>query len=226
MCGRFSFNQAPETVAKLFQLANVPQLPARYNIAPTQPVPTVLQIAESQRREFQMLRWGLIPSWAKDAKIGSKLINARAETVMEKPSFRSPFRHRRCLILADGFYEWQNQEGRKQPFYFKMENGQPFAFAGLWDRWESPEGEAIASCTILTTEPNEITCPIHNRMPVILHSEDYDRWLDTSGNPSDLLRSLRPYESVAMTCYPVNTTVNSPKSDRPECVQPIAEMES
>lgn len=225
MCGRFSFDRAPETVAELFKLANIPQFNPRYNIAPTQSVPTVLQRTENQEREFQMLRWGLIPSWAKDKKIGNKLINARSETVMEKPSFRSPFRHRRCWVLADGFYEWQQTETGKQPFYFTRNDRQPFAFAGLWERWESPDGESIASCTILTTEANEMMRPIHHRMPVILQPDDRDRWLDLSENPADLLPLLRPYAWEATICYPVSRMANSPKIDRPECVQPIAQLD-
>jgi len=222
MCGRYSFTQLAETIAEQFQVKEVPSLSPRYNIAPTQPVPTVSVSSETTERQFKMLRWGLIPSWAKDTKMGAKLINARAETVREKPAFRAAFKKRRCLVLADGFYEWQTQDGSKQPFYFRVEDGKPFAFAGLWERWEKGEGEAIESCTILTTEANELMRTIHHRMPVILHPKDYEQWLEKEmGNPDILQSFLQPYPSEQMTNYPVSTKVNNPKNDRPECIQPI-----
>jgi putative SOS response-associated peptidase YedK len=225
MCGRFSFHQAPETVAEWFKLAGIPQIKPRYNIAPTQSVPTVLQQEETQERQFQMMRWGLIPSWSKDMKMGAKLINARSETVAEKPSFRSPFRRRRCWILADGFYEWETTDSGKQPFYFQLQEGQPFAFAGLWERWQSPEGEVIESCTILTTAANELMRRIHVRMPVILSPTSRDRWLDPATPPEELHPLLTPYDSQAMICYPVSRMVNTPKTDSQDCVQPIAALE-
>ncbi|MCL1465764.1 SOS response-associated peptidase [Argonema galeatum] len=222
MCGRFSFTQSEKIVAEVFQLASVPTLSPRYNIAPTQPVPTVLVDSDDKNRHLKMLRWGLIPSWAKDIKIGAKLINARAETVAEKPAFRSAFKRRRCLILADGFYEWQEQEGKKQPFYFRLQDGKPFAFAGLWERWEKGEDEAIASCTILTTESNELMGPIHDRMPVILDPKDYDKWLDPEVQKPESLQSLlQPYKSEEMTFYPVTTKVNNAKTDSPDCIKKV-----
>ena len=221
MCGRFTLSQPAEAIASSFQLNEVPTLEPRYNIAPTQRVPTVLQKTGGDR-QFQMLRWGLIPSWAKDLAMGAKLINARGETVAEKPSFRSAFRHRRCLIIADGFYEWQRLEGKKQPFYFRLHNGQPFAFAGLWEHWQDPEGEAIESCTIVTTEANKLLQPIHDRMPVILDPKDYDLWLDpTFQNPEQLKQLLQPLSSEAMTSYPVSTKVNNPANNTPECVNSL-----
>ena len=222
MCGRFTLNKSGEAIASAFQLNEVPQLLPRYNIAPTQLVPTVLHTAENSNRQFHQLRWGLIPSWAKDPQMGTRLINARAETVTEKPSFRSAFRQRRCLVIADGFYEWQRQERKKQPFYFQLQNGQPFAFAGLWERWRSPDGEEIQSCTILTTEANEILRPIHDRMPVILDSKDYDLWLDPEvQNTEPLQQLLRPYPSEAMTSYAVSTKVNNPANNTPECINSL-----
>jgi putative SOS response-associated peptidase YedK len=222
MCGRYSFTQVAEAIADKFQVKEVPPLSPRYNIAPTQQIATVSVNSESSERQFKMLRWGLIPSWAKDAKMGAKLINARAETVAEKPAFRSAFKKRRCLILADGFYEWKTQDGEKQPFYFRWENGEPFAFAGLWEHWEKGEGEPIESCTILTTEANELMRPIHDRMPVILEPKNYEQWLDPEAKKIELLQSfLQPYPSEEMTAYPVSTKVNNPKNDRPECIQPI-----
>jgi len=220
MCGRFTQSQSAEVIAKAFDVANVPTITPRYNIAPTQSVGTILQTGEDSR-EFRLLRWGLIPSWAKDIQIGAKLINARAETVAEKPSFRSAFRHRRCLVIADGFYEWQPQKRKKQPFYCRLNNGQPFAFAGLWERWEGADGEKIDSCTLITTEANELMNPIHDRMPVILDPKAYDLWLDPQVQKSELLQALlRPYAAEEMTAYPVGTQVNKPVNDSPECIQP------
>lgn len=224
MCGRYSQSQSAQIIAQAFQVDNVPTLKPRYNIAPTQSVPTVLQTSASTNRQFKMLHWGLIPSWAKDQKMGARLINARAETVAEKPAFRSAFKHRRCLVLADGFYEWQQQEDKKQkqPFYIRLSDRYPFAFAGLWEHWEDATGEEIESCTLLTTEPNELMCPIHNRMPVILDPKDYDLWLDSEVKKSELLEPLlRPYPSEEMTAYPVSKAVNKPSNDSTECIESI-----
>jgi putative SOS response-associated peptidase YedK len=224
MCGRYSQSQSAEIIAKAFQVDSVPALKPRYNIAPTQSVPTVLQTSASTNRQFKMLHWGLIPSWAKDPKMGAGLINARAETVNEKPAFRSAFRQRRCLVLADGFYEWQQQEDKKQkqPFYFRLSDGQPFAFAGLWEHWKGADGEEIESCTLLTTEPNELMQPIHNRMPVILDPKDYDLWLDSEVKKPELLQPLlRPYQTEEMTTYPVSKVVNKPSNDTAECINSI-----
>jgi putative SOS response-associated peptidase YedK len=224
MCGRYSQSQSAEIIAKAFQVDSVPALKPRYNIAPTQSVPTVLQTSASTNRQFKMLHWGLIPSWAKDPKMGARLINARAETVNEKPAFRSAFRQRRCLVLADGFYEWQQQEDKKQkqPFYFRLSDGQPFAFAGLWEHWKGADGEEIESCTLLTTEPNELMQPIHNRMPVILDPKDYDLWLDSEVKKPELLQPLlRSYQTEEMTAYPVSKVVNKPTNDTAECINSI-----
>ena len=220
MCGRFTLSQSAEAIASVFQLNQVPTIEPRYNIAPTQPVATVLQTS-ARERQFQLLRWGLIPAWAKDATMGSRLINARAETVAEKPSFRSAFRHRRCLVIADGFYEWRRQDGKKQPFYFRMQNQQPFAFAGLWEHWQDPKGEAIDSCTILTTEANELLQQIHERMPVILNPKYYDMWLDPTMQIEQLQQLLQPYSSAVMTSYPVSTKVNKPTNDTPELINSL-----
>ncbi|MBD1927904.1 SOS response-associated peptidase [Trichocoleus sp. FACHB-90] len=222
MCGRFSQSKSTETIAQVFQVSNVPPLTPRYNIAPTQQIQTILQNAEQPQREFQMLHWGLIPSWAKDPKMGARMINARAETVTEKPSFRAAFKQRRCLILADGFYEWQQQEKNKQPFYFRMNDERPFAFAGLWEHWKSGDGEVIDSCTILTTEPNDLMRPVHNRMPVIIDPKDYDLWLDTEVKKPELLQPLlHPYSAEEMTAYPVSTKVNKPVNDSAELINSL-----
>jgi putative SOS response-associated peptidase YedK len=220
MCGRFTQTNSSSDIAKAFNLADVPQLEPRYNIAPTQQVATILGSDPESDREFRWLRWGLIPHWAKDSKMGAKLINARAETVAQKPSFRSAFRHSRCLIIASGFYEWQQQENRKQPFCIQQIDGLPFAFAGLWSTWQSQDGETISTCTIITTEANEIMIPIHKRMPVILKSTDYDLWLAPTVQQPELLQSLlKPYDSDKLKAYPVSNLVNNPRHDSPECLK-------
>jgi len=221
MCGRFSLSQEASAIAEMFDLAEVPNLEPRYNIAPTQLVSTVLRTPQSDR-QLRMLRWGLIPAWAKDPAIGARVINARSETVTEKPSFRTAFRHRRCLVVADGFYEWQRQERKKQPFYFRLQDQQAFAFAGLWEHWKAPDGEVIESCTILTTEANELLRPIHDRMPVILSRKDYDLWLDPAvQNHEPLQNLLHPYQAEAMMSYPVSTKVNNPTHNTPECINSL-----
>ncbi|KAM3102735.1 SOS response-associated peptidase [Phormidesmis sp. 146-12] len=221
MCGRFTQSLTGEAIASAFDLDDIPDWTPRYNIAPTQTVPAIL--SESGDRTFKALRWGLIPTWAKDPAIGARLINARSETVTEKPSFRSAFKKRRCLITADGFYEWQKTQGKKQPFYFRLENGQTFGFAGLWEQWSSPEGDLWQTCTILTTDANLLLSQVHDRMPVMLHPEDYDRWLDPQNQDTDALQALlRPYESEAMQSYAVSPLVNRPTHDQPDCIEAIA----
>jgi putative SOS response-associated peptidase YedK len=166
------------------------------------------------------MRWGLIPSWAKDQSIGSRMINARAETLSEKPSFRDAFRKRRCLVVADGFYEWQKVAGRKRPMRIVLQTGEPFAFAGLWESWRDPEGTTVRSCTIITTGPNSLIEPIHNRMPVILSRDDEARWLDPEmDDPPSLLQMLAPYPQGAMDAYEISTLVNSPANDVPDCIE-------
>lgn len=220
MCGRYTLSQPAEAIAAAFQLDSVPTMEPRYNIAPTQSVPVVLY--PEKQRQLQLFRWGLIPSWAKDASIGSRLINARSETVSEKPSFRAAFRHRRCLVIADGFYEWQRQERKKQPYYFLRQDKKPFGFAGLWENWQSPDGEVIKTCTILTTEANELMRSIHDRMPVILEAKNYDLWLDTTiQQPEELQQLLHPYSSEAMNSYAVSTLVNKPTNNSPECINSL-----
>jgi putative SOS response-associated peptidase YedK len=222
MCGRFTQTSSSSDIAKAFALAYIPQLEPRYNIAPTQQVATILRSDPKSDLEFKWLRWGLIPHWAKEQSIGNKLINARAETVAQKPSFRSAFRHSRCLIIADGFYEWQQQEKHKQPFYIQKKDRRPFAFAGLWSTWQPQDGEIISTCTIITTEANEIMIPIHKRMPVILESTNYDLWLDSTVQEPELLQPiLQPYNSDKLKAYPVSTLVNNPRNDTPECLKQI-----
>ncbi|MGB3135248.1 MAG: SOS response-associated peptidase [Nodosilinea sp.] len=224
MCGRFSLSQTGDTLAKTFHFGDAPPVAPRYNVAPTQPVVTVAATAADSAPHFNLLQWGLIPSWAKDPAVGSRLINARAETVAEKPSFRAAFKRRRCLVLADGFYEWQRQGDRqpKQPHYIFLKDHRLFAFAGLWEHWSDPSGGDLQTCTILTTDPNPLMEPIHNRMPVILSPKDYAAWLDPSYfQRQDLQAMLRPYNADAMDRYPVSTLVNKPQNDDPACMEPL-----
>jgi putative SOS response-associated peptidase YedK len=213
MCGRFVLMAAGKLLAEHFQLNHEPSIEPRHNIAPSQLVAVVRLEPGSTIRELQMLRWGLIPFWAKDQSIGYKMINARAETVGKKPAFREAFKRRRCLIPADGFYEWKRIEKRKQPYLVQMANGALFAFAGLWDRWTGPESETIESCTILTTDANELVSRLHDRMPVILSPGDYERWLDPNvKNLDGLMQLLSPFPADFMTAYPVSPELNKPAS--------------
>jgi putative SOS response-associated peptidase YedK len=222
MCGRFTMATPGQVIAEVFGLDDVPELSPRFNIAPTQAVAAVRARAGG-RRELVALTWGLIPSWSKDRTIGSRMINARAETVGEKPAFRAALRARRCLVLADGFYEWQRIGTRKQPHHIRMRDGRPFAFAGLWERWTPPEGDPVESCTIITTLPNEVVAPIHDRMPAILAPADLDCGLDPGvRDPVPVTALLRPYPSGDMTAYPVGLRVNSPGADDPSCVVPTS----
>jgi putative SOS response-associated peptidase YedK len=218
MCGRFTQRKPASDVAKAFELVDVPELFPRYNIAPTQDVP-IVRLGDDERRHLSLVRWGLIPFWAKDAKIGSSMINARSDTVAEKPAFKKSFLTRRCLIVADGFYEWRQTGGpKKQPFYIKLKSDQPFAFAGLWDRWKHG-ATPIESCTIITTEPNELMATLHDRMPVILPPDSYALWLDPAvQEPERLQPLLCPFPSNEMTAYPVSTVVNNPRNEQAECV--------
>jgi putative SOS response-associated peptidase YedK len=221
MCGRFTLTTSAKIIADFFKLSEVPDIEPRYNIAPSQSVATVTFNPEKIQRQFQFMRWGLIPSWAKDMKIASHTINARSETVAEKPAFRSAIKRRRCLIVADGFYEWQ-QGKKKQPYYFQMANSEPFALAGLWENWRSPEAESILSCSIITTAANETVLPIHHRMPVILPESDWEQWLDPSiDNSQQVLPLLKPYASAAMKVNAVSAIVNSATREGPECIQII-----
>jgi putative SOS response-associated peptidase YedK len=223
MCGRFTLTDPNADLAVQFDLPSIPSLQPRYNIAPTQPVAAVRIAAEGTVREMVLLHWGLIPFWAKDPEIGARMINARAETVADRPAFRHAFRRRRCLVVADGFYEWQKQNGTKQPFYIRLRDAQPFAFAGLWERWEGADTGVIESCTLLTTQPNELMLPLHNRMPVILQPKDYDLWLDPEMQKVESLQPLlQPYPSQEMAAYAVSRWVNSPDNDDPRCILPLS----
>ncbi len=220
MCGRFSLGASAATLLGYFPVQESVAWTARYNLAPSQEVLTLVQPAGGAR-EVRRMRWGLIPSWAKESAIGNQLINARAETVATKPAFRTALRERRCLILTDGFYEWQAQGRRKQPWCIRMRDGRPFAFAGLWDRWADPEGRAIESCTIITTTPSALIQKFHHRMPVILAPRDHDAWLDAGvRDPDRLLPLLVPYPGDDLIAYPVSLVVNNPANDSPACQAP------
>jgi putative SOS response-associated peptidase YedK len=223
MCGRFTLTVDPDELMDAFPGVTLPAegaLTPRYNIAPSQAVAVV---ANNGKHAIEFFKWGLIPSWAKDPAIGNRMINARAETLAEKPSFRSAFKKRRCLILADGFYEWRTEPGSKTktPMYIRLKSGEPFAFAGLWEAWRAPEDRATLSCTIITTTPNSLMEKIHDRMPAILKPDAYDRWLDPAEQEPDRLSSLlRPYPASHMTAYAVSRLVNKPEIDSPECIAP------
>lgn len=234
MCGRFTLTTPAAEWAALFEIDPVPDLEPRYNVAPTQPVAAVRSLARPQKEtpesdragsgtghEFAMLRWGLVPHWSRDPDLnGRTLINARSETAAERPSFRDSFRFRRCLIVADGFYEWQDTGSGKQPFWIRLESERPFAFAGLWDRW-SGDSETVESCTILTTEANEILRPLHDRMPVILDTDSHDAWIDPDTPQRELESLLGPYSSESITFQPVSTRVNYVGNDDLGCISPL-----
>jgi putative SOS response-associated peptidase YedK len=225
MCGRYTILPNAETWTKAFALSEdvanqVSILSLNYNVAPTQNVPILRDNHETGERELAFGRWGLIPSWAKDTKFGYHTINARAETVAEKPSFRDAFRKRHCLIPASGFYEWKKVGSKKQPYLIQMQDESPFAFAGLWERWHNPQDESIVqSCTIIVTDANEFMKPIHDRMPVILNPDEYGRWLDPTATDGRSL--LRPCPSEWLSSYPISTYVNSPKNNDSRCIQPM-----
>jgi putative SOS response-associated peptidase YedK len=221
MCGRFTLTLDPGELQELLNLGPfIHIVQPRYNIAPSQPIPIV---KDPEKREVELYQWGLIPSWADDPKIGYRMINARSETANEKPSFRAAFKRRRCLILADGFFEWRNEEkgAQKTPYLFKLKNDAPFTFAGLYEHWQAPEGGELHTCTILTCPPNELVKDYHNRMPVMLGEETRWSWLEADKDEDALLDLLVPYPAEEMKCYPVSKAVNSPENDRPEVLDPV-----
>jgi putative SOS response-associated peptidase YedK len=220
MCGRYALFASGDEIAKRFRLAEAPQLDARNNIAPTQTVAAVR--ATDAGRELARLRWSLISSWATDPTMAYKLINARAETVESKPSFRSAFKQRRCLILASAFYDWQQGKGKsKQPYCMRPRDGELFSIAGVWESWHDPEGEEVESCTILTTTANELMRTIHDRMPVILDTEAEWVWLDPHAPVEDLRSLLVPFASDRMEAYPVDPYVSNAKNQGPKCIEPL-----
>jgi putative SOS response-associated peptidase YedK len=221
MCGRFTLTN-PNLLAEHFKLDQKPLLEPRYNIAPTQQV-AVIRSQDSGRFKLSMMRWGLIPHWSKDDKISYKLINARAETVAEKPTFRSAFKARRCLIPADGFYEWEHNGKNKQPYYVRMKRRGLFAFAGLWEYWTGPDGKVRESCCIITTDANSLIQKIHDRMPAVIDPEQYALWSGEMMSSTMLQQLLEPFEPEKMTAFPVSGMVNSPKNDIPDCIKKATE---
>jgi len=223
MCGRYELHAHPAAIALAFGLAAPPDLAPRYNIAPMQQVP-IVRINAHGARELALVRWGLVPRWSKDPSIGARMINARGETVRDKPAFRTAYRRHRCLLPASGFYEWQAREGGKQPMHIAMADGAPFAFAGVAERWLGPDGEPLDTCAIVTTEANALLAPVHERMPVIVAPADYARWLDpTIPDPADL---IAPHDPDAMRYAPVSARVNSVRNDDMSLIEPVREVVS
>lgn len=223
MCGRFARRSTREVLADWFgvDLEDLPPFPASYNVAPQSVQPVVRQNPETGAKEFALLRWGLVPSWAKDAKIGYSTINARAEEAANKPAFRDALRKRRCLVPADAFYEWAKRDAKtKQPFAFGLKSGAPFALAGLWERWRPKEGEPLETFTILTTDANELVEPAHNRMPVILEPKDYSRWLEPAAPERLPVDLLRPLPAEQMVSWPVSDRVGNVRNDDPDLLEP------
>jgi putative SOS response-associated peptidase YedK len=221
MCGRFVRKSNARTIAREFDVEEVAaDLAPSYNVAPSQQVAVIMT---DQKKRLVSMKWGLIPAWSNDPAIGNRLINARAETVAEKPSFREAFLRQRCLVVADGFYEWQKRGRSSQPYFIHLKAERPFGFAGLYDLWTSPEGELITTCTIITTDPNEMVRTLHDRMPVILPKRFEEAWLDPyNADHASLAQMLRPYSAVEMEMHTVSPTVNSPANDSPECMAPAA----
>jgi putative SOS response-associated peptidase YedK len=223
MCGRYRLSRRKQLVEEYFDVSSDSEdWNPRFNIAPTQPVPVVRQHPKEPRRDLSLMRWGLIPSWAKDTSGAARMINARSETAHTLPAFREAMKLRRCLVPADGFYEWKKTPTSKQPFCFEVNDGELFAFAGLWERWRDPSGEWVKSCSILTTTPNAVTSAVHDRMPVILEPHSYDLWLDPGmTNVQVVSELLKPFEPLLMRSYPVSTRINHVANDDEECSAPV-----
>ena len=223
MCGRFAFFSPHEAVTRLFSVPDAPAIEPRYNIAPTQLVAALREAGEPARRELAVLHWGLVPSWAKERSIGARMINARAETLAEKPSFRVAFRRRRCLVLADGYYEWQRSGARKQPFFIRQASGEPFGMAALWERWiDRDSGETLESCAIVTTAAAASVAHIHDRMPVILPPVAHAQWLDTGRQAVEPLeRLLQPCDPESLQCHPVSSRVNNARNQGADLVERV-----
>jgi putative SOS response-associated peptidase YedK len=228
MCGRYRLSRRKQLVEEYFDCgSDEPDWAPRYNVAPTQPVSVVRQDPKEPVRQLSLMKWGLIPSWAKDASGAAGMINARAETAGTKPAFRDAMKSRRCLIPADGFYEWMRTEKGKQPYCFEVNDGELFAFAGLWDRWKDPSSGWVKTCSILTTTPNALTSAVHDRMPVILDPDGYDFWLDPGmQNVAAISELLKPYDASRMRSYPVSTRVNRVANDDAECSRPVEPVET
>ena len=221
MCGRYLLTTPVDALGQLFRFMERPNLGPRYNIAPTQDVPMVRRTRAGDGRELLMARWGLVPYWADDVKIGNRLINGRAETIERTPAFREAYQRRRCLVPADGFFEWRKEGKTRQPLLIRRKDQAPFAFAGLWERWRQPDGQILRSCSIVTCPANELVAPVHDRMPVILDLGDFERWLDPEATDGRTL--LQPCPAEWLEAYEVSPRINSPANDDPECIAPLAE---
>jgi len=228
MCGRYRLSRRKQIIEEQFDTADwKDDWSPRYNIAPTQPVPVIRQHPKEPIRQISTMRWGLVPYWAKDPSVTTGTINAKSETAARKPAFRDPLKFRRCLIPADGFYEWQRRGNSKQPFCFEVNNGGLFAFAGLWDGWKDSSGQWVKTCSILTTTPNAVTSAIHDRMPVILDPNSYGLWLDPGmQNVAAISELLKPYDARLMRCYPVSTRINHVANNDAECSRPVRDRRS
>jgi putative SOS response-associated peptidase YedK len=222
MCGRYRLSRRKQLIEEYFDAADWQEdWTPRFNIAPTQPVPVIRQHPKEPVRQLALMKWGLVPAWAKDASGAARMINARSETAHALPAFREAMKLRRCLVPADGFYEWQRRGSAKQPFCFEVDDGGLFAFAGLWERWRDPSGQWVKSCSILTTTTNAVTSAVHDRMPVILDPASYDLWLDPGmTNVQVISEMLKPYVATLMRCYPVSTRINHVANDDAECSTP------
>ncbi|MDP9122112.1 MAG: SOS response-associated peptidase [Acidobacteriota bacterium] len=227
MCGRYTLSSPGEAVAELFDLLDVPPILPRYNLAPTQEAAVVRVLVPGAPRTLSLVRWGLVPYWADDPGIGNRMINARAEGIAGKPAFRHSFRKRRCLVAADGFYEWKKEGKGKQPYLIRRRDHRPFAFAGLWSRWQSREGgsDPLDTFTIVTTTPNDLLRPVHDRMPAILERGHFALWLDPAVEDAARLEPLlAPASTDGWEAVPVSRMVNSPAHDQPDCIEPLAEV--
>ena len=223
MCGRYAITTAPEAIRQLFGYLEQPNWPPRYNVAPTQPVP-IVRMAEG-KRQLALVRWGLIPAWVKDPRAFSLVINARGESVLDKPAFRNAMKYRRCLFPADGFYEWKRAGERKQPYFVRLKSGQPLAFAGLWESWMGPNGEEMETAAIVTTAASRSIAHIHDRMPVIVPPEGFDFWLDPKVDAEMATAVIQPAKDELLECYPVSSAVNRTVNDSAELLAPLREPE-
>jgi putative SOS response-associated peptidase YedK len=223
MCGRYRLSRRKQIIDEHFDsVSGDEDWSPRYNIAPTQPIPVIRQNPKEPARELSLMKWGLIPSWSKDSSGAARMINARSETASTKPAFRDALKSRRCLIPADGFYEWRRNGKTKQPYCFEVNDGELLAFAGLWDRWKDPNGNWMKTCSILTTMPNSMTSAVHDRMPVILAPDSYDLWLDPGMTDVHVASELlKPYDARLMRCYPTSTRINQVANDDEECCRPV-----
>jgi len=228
VCGRYRLSKRKQIIEEYFDAADwQDDWSPRYNIAPTQPIPVIRQHPKEPTRQLSLMKWGLVPHWSKDASSAASTINARSETAAEKPAFRDPLKYRRCLIPVDGFYEWKRNEASKQPYCFEVNEGELFAFAGLWDGWKDAEGQWVKSCSILTTTPNAVTSAVHDRMPAILRKDDYEVWLDPGmQNVAAISELLKPYDAQSMRCYPVGTRINYVANDDEECSRPVEPVQN